>query len=58
MAVPMEESVTDQQVISGGSTGSINVSLHPLVVMNVSDHFTRVRVQDNPTDTRGIDRYI
>ena len=31
--------------MSGGGAGSVNVSLHPLVVMNVSDHFTRVKVQ-------------
>ncbi len=24
---------------------SVSVSLHPLVVMNISDHFTRVRMQ-------------
>lgn len=24
---------------------SINVSLHPLVVLNISDHFTRARMQ-------------
>lgn len=27
-------------------TGSVTVSLHPLVIMNVSDHFTRCRVQE------------
>lgn len=31
---------------------SVSVSLHPLVVMNISDHFTRVRVQqEEPTTT-------
>ena len=25
---------------------SVSVSLHPLVVMNISDHFTRIRVQE------------
>ena len=29
--------------------GSVSVSLHPLVVMNLSDHFTRVRMQENTT---------
>ena len=28
-----------------GSSGSVSVKLHPLVVMNVSDHWTRVRAQ-------------
>ena len=27
------------------ASGSVTVSLHPLVIMNISDHFTRVRVQ-------------
>lgn len=33
-----------ERTLSGGG-GSISVSLHPLVIMNISDHFTRVRVQ-------------
>ena len=28
-----------------GVSGSVNVKLHPLVVMNISDHWTRVRAQ-------------
>jgi len=28
-----------------GTTGSVSVSLHPLVIMNVSEHWTRVRAQ-------------
>lgn len=27
------------------TTGSVSVSLHPLVIMNISDQFTRVRMQ-------------
>ena len=27
------------------AAGSVSVFLHPLVVMNISEHFTRVRVQ-------------
>lgn len=30
---------------------SVSVSLHPLVVMNISDHFTRVVQQQNSTTT-------
>lgn len=30
---------------SVGTTGSVSISLHPLVIMNVSEHFTRVRAQ-------------
>lgn len=30
---------------SAGATGSVSISLHPLVIMNVSEHWTRVRAQ-------------
>ncbi len=35
---------------------SVSVSLHPLVVMNISDHFTRVRMQqeDSTKPPRGV----
>ncbi|XP_054160880.1 COP9 signalosome complex subunit 6-like [Oppia nitens] len=29
------------------ATAAINVSLHPLVIMNVSEHWTRIRAQDS-----------
>ena len=35
-------------------TGSVTVSLHPLVIMNVSDHFTRCRVQEGGGAVVGI----
>ena len=44
MAMEVEEGEVSY-VTSGGSGGSVSVSLHPLVIMNISDHFTRVRVQ-------------
>lgn len=28
------------------STGSVSVSLHPLVIMNISEHWTRVSAQE------------
>lgn len=31
---------------STGTTGSVSVSLHPLVIMNISEHWTRVRAQE------------
>lgn len=31
---------------SSGTVGSVTVSLHPLVIMNVSEHWTRVRAQE------------
>ena len=49
---PMEEGV--EQVVSGGSgSGSVSISIHPLVVMNVSDHFTRVKVQNDGSNRGG-----
>ena len=33
------------------TTGSVSVSLHPLVIMNISDQFTRVRMQQEDTTT-------
>ena len=41
----VEEQGEATYVTLGGSGGSVSVSLHPLVIMNISDHFTRVRVQ-------------
>ena len=46
----VEEQGDGSYVTSGGSGGSVNVSLHPLVIMNISDHFTRVRVQQQDED--------
>ena len=30
--------------------GSVSVSLHPLVIMNISDHFTRVTMQQESSE--------
>nr|CAG4636301.1 EOG090X08T4 [Eubosmina coregoni]SVE69893.1 EOG090X08T4 [Eubosmina coregoni] len=43
----MDVEESNQNVMaSSGATGSISVLLHPLVVMNISEHWTRVRAQD------------
>lgn len=31
---------------SSGTVGSVSVSLHPLVIMNISEHWTRIRAQE------------
>lgn len=31
---------------SSGTVGSVTVSLHPLVIMNISEHWTRLRAQE------------
>lgn len=38
---------------SSGIVGSVSISLHPLVIMNVSEHWTRLRAQEG-TDQLGI----
>ena len=48
MATNME---VDTPAVTGvmaaaGTSGSVTVSLHPLVIMNVSEHWTRVRAQE------------
>ena len=32
---------------SVGNSGSVCIQLHPLVVMNISDQYTRIRAQAN-----------
>lgn len=32
---------------SSGTVGSVTCSLHPLVIMNVSEHWTRTRAQQS-----------
>lgn len=41
-----ENAQTLNVMASSGATGSISVLLHPLVVMNISEHWTRVRAQE------------
>lgn len=36
----------DKSVMASGTTGSITCSLHPLVIMNVSEHWTREKAQE------------
>ncbi len=47
MATKMEVDGSGPTVMaSAGTTGSVSVSLHPLVIMNISEHWTRVRAQE------------
>lgn len=41
-------------VASGGTAGSVTVSLHPLVIMNISEHWTRTRAQNDGKPQQGI----
>lgn len=43
----METSITEEKnVMAQGTVSSVTCSLHPLVIMNVSEHWTRERAQE------------
>ncbi|XP_022909078.1 COP9 signalosome complex subunit 6 [Onthophagus taurus] len=44
--VRMDVSEPEKNVMAPGTTGSVTCSLHPLVIMNVSEHWTRERAQN------------
>ena len=47
MATNMEVDTEKPNVMAtAATTGSVSVSLHPLVIMNISEHWTRVRAQE------------
>jgi COP9 signalosome complex subunit 6 len=39
-------------VVEKEGSGSLNVMLHPLVIINISDHWTRTKVQNNIENPR------
>ena len=45
MEVDPPATASSSESVLTSTPGSVSVSLHPLVIMNISDHFTRVRVQ-------------
>lgn len=42
----VDENAPPNVMATQGTTGSVSISLHPLVIMNVSEHWTRVRAQE------------
>lgn len=46
MSMDVDEAPIKNVLATSGTTGSVCVSLHPLVIMNVSEHWTRVRAQE------------
>lgn len=42
----MEVYDSGKNVMASGTTGSVTCSLHPLVIMNISEHWTRERAQE------------
>ncbi|XP_006819462.2 COP9 signalosome complex subunit 6-like, partial [Saccoglossus kowalevskii] len=43
---PSGKSVPGSVMASAGTTASVTVALHPLVIMNVSEHWTRIKAQE------------
>lgn len=43
---------------SSGTVGSVSISLHPLVIMNVSEHWTRLRAQEGSDQLGKRDSYL
>lgn len=43
----MDVAESERNVMAPGTTASVTCSLHPLVIMNVSEHWTRERAQDS-----------
>lgn len=43
---PTELLDSQKNVMAQGAVGSVTCSLHPLVIMNVSEHWTRERAQE------------
>ena len=42
----VDSPVAGSVMASPGTTGSVTVALHPLVIMNISEHWTRVKAQE------------
>lgn len=42
----MEVAEAEKSVMASGTVGSVTCSLHPLVIMNISEHWTRERAQE------------
>lgn len=42
----VEEGSSKSVMASSGTVGSVSMSLHPLVIMNISEHWTRIRAQE------------
>ena len=43
---------------SSGTVGSVSISLHPLVIMNVSEHWTRLRAQEGSDQLGTISTFL
>ena len=52
---PMQSdtSETDANVMAPSVSASVTIALHPLVIMNISEHYTRTRAQEELKDPKG-----
>ena len=57
---PMQSdtSDTDVNVMAPSGSASVTVALHPLVIMNISEHYTRTRAQEEVKDTKGMNENV
>ena len=58
MASSMEVQTTTSKesetvLASSSSSGSVSVALHPLVIMNISEHYTRIKAQYGEPNPQG-----
>ena len=49
-----EQKLVSGSVVEREGTGALNLMLHPLVIINISDHWTRMKVQSKKTNPRVI----
>lgn len=45
-SIEQPDNVKSSEVVAAGVTASVTVALHPLVIMNISDHYTRIKAQE------------
>ena len=57
---PMQSdaSDTDANVMAPSGSASVTIALHPLVIMNISEHYTRTRAQEEAKDTKGVEIWL
>jgi len=49
-----EQKLVSGSVVERETSGALNVMLHPVVIVNISDHFTRTKVQNKKSNPRVI----
>ena len=54
--IPMQSEApeVDSTVMAPSGSASVSIALHPLVIMNVSEHYTRTKAQGEIRDAKGV----